>query len=159
VIGFPLARVVSFRQSRSVFSVVDALSSTAATYALASRLPSFILDALVNLPHFLISVRNALVPVTPTRKNPAGQLPPPVTPQRAVMKTHGAPIPPPQAHVDVQPTSTVATQTHDEETGSGDERRSNPWSNDDTDVESNAGDASVASVVESSWVNLQEKRD
>jgi len=137
-------------------SAVDALSPTAATYALASKLPSFILDALVNFPHFLISVRNSLVPVTPTRKIPTDQLPSPVTQQRAVTKTHEDPISPPQVHVEVQSASTETTQTRDEETGSGDETRSNPWSNDDADVESNAGDASV---VESSWVNLEEKRD
>ena len=97
------------------------------------------------------------MPVTPTRKIPAGQLPPPVTQQRAVAKTQEGPIsPPPQAHVEVQSASTVTAQTHDEETGSGDESRSNPWNNDEADVESNAGDASV---VESSWVNLQEKHD
>jgi len=128
----------------------------AATYALASKLPSFILDALVNLPHFLISVRNALLPVTPTRRIPAGQLPPPVTQQRVVTRTHEDPIPPPQVHIEVQSPPAVATQTPDEETGPSDETRSNPWSGNDTDVESNAGDASA---VESSWVNLQEKRD
>ena len=80
-----------------------------------------------------------------------------MTQQRAIAKTHEVPIPPPpQAHVEAQSASTVTAQTQDDETGSGDETRSNPWSNDDVDVESNAGEASV---VESSWVNLQEKHD
>jgi len=128
----------------------------AGTYALASKLPSSILDALISLPHFLISVRNALLPVTPTRTVPVDKLPPPVTQQVIVMKTHEGPIPPSPAHEEVRSTSAVATQTHDEESSSGDETRSNPWSSDDADVESNAGDASV---VERSWVNLHEKHD
>ena len=48
----------------------------------------------------------------------------------------------------------MATEAQDEESNSGDEKQSNPSSNDDADVESNVGDASV---VESSWVNLREK--
>lgn len=80
-----------------------------------------------------------------------------MTQQSAVAKTHEGPIsPPPQVHVDVQSASTVTAQTHDEETGPGDETRSNPWGNDDAEVESNPGDASA---VESSWINLQEKHD
>jgi hypothetical protein len=132
-------------------------SSAAGTYALASKLPSFILEGLINLPHFLISVRNGLLPVTPTRTIPANQLPPPVTQQqKAVTKTHERPISPSQKHAKVSSAATVTTQTRDEESSSGDETRSNPGSNDDADVESNAGDASV---VESSWVNLHEKHD
>jgi len=129
----------------------------AGTYALASKLPSFVLDALINLPHFLISVRNGLLPVTPTRAIPADQLPLPVTQQqKAVTKTHEGPVPPSQPHAKVESASTVTTQTQDEESSSGDEAQSNRGSNDDADVESNAGDTSV---VESSWVNLHEKHD
>ena len=134
----------------------NALSSTAGTYALASKLPLSILDTLINLPHFLVSVRNALLPATPARVVPPDQLPPPVTQQKAVTRTQEGPIPPPQVHAKVESATTVTAQTHDEESSSGDETRSNPWSNDDADVESNAGDASV---VESSWVNLHEKHD
>ena len=133
-------------------------SSLAGTYALASKLPSFILDGLINLPHFLISVRNGLLPVTPTRTIPADQqVPPPVTQQqKAVTRAHEGPISLSQKHAKVSSAATVTTQTCDEESSSGDEARSNPWSNDDADVESNAGDTSV---VESSWVNLHEKHD
>jgi hypothetical protein len=134
----------------SRYSVVNAFSFLAGTYALASKLPPFILDGLINLPHFLISVRNGLLPVTPTRAVPADQLPPPVTQQQKVAAK------PYEAPVEVQPVSTVAAQTPDEESSSGDETRSNPGSNDDADVESNAGDASA---VENSWVNLHEKDD
>ena len=122
---------------------------------LASKLPSFILDGLINLPHFLISVRNGLLPVTPTRTVPADQLPPPVTQQqKVVIKTQEGSISPSQTHAKDQSVATVIAQTHDEESSSGDE--TNSCSNDDADVESNAGDVSL---VESSWVNLHEKHD
>jgi len=52
--------------------------SLASTYRLASHLPSFLLDGLINLPHFLISIRNRLLPVQPFREPPV-DLPPPVT--------------------------------------------------------------------------------
>jgi len=123
---------------------------------LASKLPSFILDGLINFPHFLISVRNGLLPVTPARTVPTDQFLPPATQQQTVVaKTHEEPVSPSQSHAKVQSTSTVATQTQDEESGSGDETQSSPWSNSDADVESNTGDVSV---VESSWVNLYEKQ-
>ncbi|OBZ69313.1 hypothetical protein A0H81_10967 [Grifola frondosa] len=48
----------------------------ARTYALASYLPSLILDGLLNLPHFLLSIRNALIPVPPRIVMPDAALPP-----------------------------------------------------------------------------------
>jgi len=129
----------------------------AGTYALASKLPSFVVDGLINLPHFLISVRNGLLPVTPTRMIPADQLPPPAGQhQKVVTKAHAGPVSSSQTHAKISSVATVTTQTRDEEPSSGDETRSNPSSNDDADVESNAGDPSM---VESSWVNLHEKHD
>jgi len=123
---------------------------------LASNLPSFILDALISLPHFLISVRNGLLPAAP-KTIPVDQPPSPVTQQQNVVtKTHERPPSPPQAHVKAESVSTVTTQTQDEGSSSGDEMQSNPSSYDDADIESNTGDASV---VESSWVNLHEKHD
>ena len=137
--------------------MVNVFSSLAGTYALASKLPSFILNGLIDLPHFLISVRNGLLPVTPTRTIPVDQLPPPVTQkQKVVTRADEEPISPPQTHEKVSSAVTVTTQTHDEESSSSDEAQSNRGSNDDADVESNAGDTSV---VESSWVNLHEKHD
>lgn len=76
--------------------------------------------------------------------------------QKVVTKAHEGPTPPSQTGEKVQSASTVTAHTHDEESSSSDETRSNPSSNDDADVESNAGDASA---VESSWVNLHEKHD
>lgn len=121
----------------------------AGTYVLASNLPSSILDVLINLPHFLISIRNGLLPTTKTRMIPTDQLPPPAIQQQiASTKTDERQV--------VEPPTVTATEAQDEESSSGDEKHSNPSSNDDADVESNAGDASV---VESSWVNLNENHE
>ena len=126
---------------------------------LASYLPSSILDALINLPHFLISVRNGLLPTTPTRMIPADQLPPPETQKQEVAtKTQEGSTPPSPSHAKVESAATVTDKAQDEESSSGDEIQSSRRSNDDADadVESNAGDTSV---VESSWINLHEKHD
>jgi len=51
------------------------------TYRIASNLPSLILDGLLNLPHFLISLRNRILPVEPfVRQTPDVPQPPPVPP-------------------------------------------------------------------------------
>ena len=129
----------------------------AGTYVLASKLPLFILDALINLPHFLVSVRNGLSPAVPTAMIPADQLPPPVTQQQKVVpETDEGPVPDSTGDVKVESATVVTAEVQDEESSSGDEKQSNPSSNGDADVESNAGDASA---VESSWINLREKRD
>lgn len=130
----------------------------AGTYVLASNLPSFILDGLINLPHFLVSVRNGLLHVTPTRIIPADQLPPPVTQQQhnTVARTHEVPIPHSPVHTNVGSVVAMTAEVQDEEPSSGDEKQSDPGSNGDADVESNVGDPSA---VESSWVNLHEKHD
>jgi hypothetical protein len=140
------------RDLRATFKFSKRFLIQAGTYVLASSLPSSILDALINLPHFLVSVRNGLLPVPPA--GTTDQLPPPVTQQQnAVTNTQG-PAPPPPAQV--EPAVTVPAEAQDDESSSGDEKQSNRWSNDDADVESNAGDAPV---VESSWVNLRDKHD
>lgn len=129
----------------------------AGTYVLASKLPSSILDALVNLPHFLVSARNGL---SPARSIPTGQLPPPVNqPQKAVTKTHEEPISNSTGGAEVECSelaTPMAAEGQDEASSSSDEKQSNPSSNDDGDVESNAGDTSM---VEKSWVNLRETHD
>lgn len=135
------------------------LFTLAGTYVLASKLPSSILDALIHLPHFLVSVRNGLSPAIPARTIPTDQLPPPVSQkQKAVAKTHQGHeghIPNCTGDAEIEPTTVATTETQDEESSSGDEKQSNPSSNGDADVESNAGDASVVD----SWVNLREKHD
>lgn len=158
--GFSLAQVVS--DSRFIMSCLWIFSChllfiLAGTYVLASKLPSSILDALINLPHFLVSVRNGLSPVIPPGTIPTDQLPLPVTQRKTeVEKTHEGPIPTSTIDVKAESATIVATEAQDEESSSGDEKQSNPSSNGDADVESNAGDTSV---VGSSWVNLREEHN
>lgn len=155
--GFPLAQGVSDSWFMGYLQTFNPhrLFILAGTYILASKLPSPILDALINLPHFLVSVRNGLSPAVPTKTVPTDQFPPSVAhQQKDAAQTHQGPIPNSTGDINAEPTTAVATEAQDEESNSGDEKQSNPSSNDDADVESNVGDASV---VESSWVNLREK--
>ncbi|GJE96429.1 hypothetical protein PsYK624_126260 [Phanerochaete sordida] len=107
----------------------------ARTYALASNLPAIILDALLNLPALLLSVRNALLPVPPRLPYP-----PPVPPAAAA-----PPAPPAAAAAPIhkgKPQEEAHTDSSDEvhsETGS------------DADVESGA----EGSGVSESWISLQ----
>ncbi|PCH37748.1 hypothetical protein WOLCODRAFT_87586 [Wolfiporia cocos MD-104 SS10] len=48
-----------------------AVGAGARTYVLASHLPTVILDAILSIPHLLISIRNALLPVPPRIVAPA----------------------------------------------------------------------------------------
>ncbi|KAG6851299.1 hypothetical protein H0H93_011735 [Arthromyces matolae] len=52
----------------------------ATTYRFASYLPSYILDILLNIPAFLIGIRNSLLPVEPFINPPPENIPPPVQP-------------------------------------------------------------------------------
>ncbi|KAG5735289.1 hypothetical protein E4T56_gene14997, partial [Termitomyces sp. T112] len=58
------------------------IGAGATTYRLASYLPSSLLDTLLNIPAFLISVRNCILPVEPFVRPPEN-LPPPVRPAPA----------------------------------------------------------------------------
>ena len=50
----------------TMFGVYSGLTwFPAGTYTMASYLPSYILNTLLAIPHFLISARNALLPITP----------------------------------------------------------------------------------------------
>ncbi|KAI0807956.1 hypothetical protein C8Q74DRAFT_1190051 [Fomes fomentarius] len=109
-----------------------AVGAGAHTYALASHLPTVLLDALLNVPYLLISARNALRPVSP----PRAVLPPP-TPAAAAPAA-----PAEQQHAAEGTAATAGTGTDSEhehsETGS------------EADVESNSG-------VGESWVSLQSR--
>jgi hypothetical protein len=98
-------------------------------YGIASHLPSYLLDALINIPQFLISIRNSLLPV------------PPAIPQSQ----------PPASEPPAAPTTAadVDTKADDQESGND---LSEPGS--EADVESNAGDGSS---VDNSWVSLKKK--
>ena len=61
----------------------------ARTYTLASHLPSSMLDILLSLPQFLISVRNRLLPVIPAIAQP---YPPPQPPAAPPVMPTTAPV-------------------------------------------------------------------
>ena len=112
----------------------------AGTYALASQLPYIVLDAILNLPYFLISIRNALLPIAPhvVPSAPAPRAPVP------------APAPAPK-QPGVPPAATSEKTT--EGTDSEHEHNSSDTGN-EADVESNEG---YGSGVGESWVSLKSK--
>ncbi|KAF7311438.1 Protein kinase domain-containing protein [Mycena kentingensis (nom. inval.)] len=89
------------------------IGAGASTYKFASFLPPVLLDALINIPHLLISIRNALLPTQPFVRPPRNL---PAVEQRATAAAEPAPV----------------TESSDSahETGS------------EADVESNSGDHS-----------------
>ncbi|KAJ6502209.1 hypothetical protein C8R45DRAFT_975762 [Mycena sanguinolenta] len=100
----------------------------ASTYKFASFLPPLLLDTLINIPHFLISVRNALLPVQPFIRHP-----PPLPP------VERAPGPPTVAQSETDESSNDLSLS---ETGS------------EADIESNSGDGTGVGT----WVNLKNDR-
>ena len=102
------------------------MSPAARTYALASNLPALILDTLLNLPAFLLSIRNALLPVPPRLPYP-----PPALPAAA----------PPPAAPKPQPAEAPADSEADALSDTGSE----------ADVESGA----EGSGVGESWISLK----
>lgn len=109
-------------------------TTTANTYRLASHLPNLILDTLLNIPHFLVSIRNALLPVP--RARPLPPTPPPIP---------VAPVPPAAP----PPAMRVSDSDSDEKGLEKSEASS------EADVESNSGDGSG---VDSSWVSLKARK-
>lgn len=95
---------------------------------MASHLPSLILDTILNIPHFLISIRNALLPIQPTVV-----LPPPL-------------VPPPAPATG--PSATYASSGSDPDTESANEMSE---TGSDADVESNSGEGPNGE----SWINLK----
>ncbi|EMD37938.1 hypothetical protein CERSUDRAFT_113080 [Gelatoporia subvermispora B] len=121
-----------------VFGSRVVVGAGAGTYALASYLPPLILDALLNLPHFLSTLRNGFL-LVPPRAIPSQPLPP-VQPASTAQPTA------PQGEKSAQqpeelPRVSDGEQEHEQlsETGS------------DADVESNSG---YGSGVGESWVSL-----
>ncbi|TCD66178.1 hypothetical protein EIP91_001671 [Steccherinum ochraceum] len=108
------------------------VGSGAGTYALASYLPAILLDGLLSLPHFLISIRNALLPIQP-HVMPA---------QEKAPTTVAAPVPrPAQQRLRIEDSPVSSDQeTHEIISDTGSE----------ADVESNG------SGVGESWVSLKE---
>ncbi|KAJ2913715.1 hypothetical protein MD484_g6688, partial [Candolleomyces efflorescens] len=120
------------------------------TYKLAAYLPSLLLDALLNLPYFLIGLRNRLLPVNPHRLPPRN-LPPTRSPRsqpsqqlrrdaRAITASEAnlPPLPAPPALPEQAPGEDEAV-VQDEI---------------DTKSEPDVDGTSSAASVESSWINL-----
>ncbi|KAF5315937.1 hypothetical protein D9611_004797 [Ephemerocybe angulata] len=127
------------------------------TYKLASYLPSLLLDGLLNLPYFLIGLRNKLLPIQPHRIPPRN-LPsprssrstdrPPQARQEGVQRAiAAAPEERPQPPVAVEEVAEEEEEVIQDEV----ETKSEP----DTD-ESSPQISSNASV-DSSWINLEHR--
>lgn len=106
----------------------------ARTYALASTLPALILDALLNLPQFLISLRNSLLPV-----------PPPIMPYPLPER----PVAPAPAAAQRRPLAERAPPPVDSDSDHQADTSSEAGS--EADVESNEG-----SGVGESWISLHQ---
>ncbi|KAH9928225.1 uncharacterized protein B0H18DRAFT_1159102 [Fomitopsis serialis] len=120
--------------------VVVGAGGTARTYALASYLPGVLLDTILNIPHFLISIRNALLPIQPHVILPQSTYTPPVPPTASVAPT---PAPPAESQLPAQEQAVDSDpEQHDNASETGSE----------ADVESNAG-----SGVGESWISVKDE--
>ena len=124
---------ISARAVRLII-VVDVLAHT---YAIASRLPAIVLDALLNIPYLLISIRNALLPVPPRVILPPPAAAAAAAPAAAPPRSVEAPAPAVEKQPVAEGTGTDSEHEHSE-TGS------------EADVESNSG-------VGESWVSLKSR--
>lgn len=142
-IGLLLARVVSYHSGNDYFAFTK--NSTAGTYMAASFFPTRLLDCLLNIPHVLIGIRNALLPVPP----PIQPSVPASTERRALEY-----VPPPTRsvlHDSPYVVDTVAAPLPDLQiTPDSSERESEPDSERSHDDLANSG-------VASSWVSLDER--
>ncbi|GLB34778.1 putative fungal family of unknown function (DUF1776) [Lyophyllum shimeji] len=98
------------------------------TYRIASYLPSSILDILLNIPHFLISIRDRLLPAEPYMLPTPDTRPPPVAPKPSIATAASS-----------QPTS--------------ESERDVSENSSEADVESSASDG-----VDNSWIRLHKNR-
>ncbi|OCH85708.1 hypothetical protein OBBRIDRAFT_762634, partial [Obba rivulosa] len=127
------------RVRECVFGNRVVVGAGAGTYAVASYLPSIILDTLLNLPHILASLRNSVVPI-----------PPRVLPQRPLPPVNGPAAVAAHATVpQVEKRLVEESQSSDPEPVPEQEQLSETSS--DADVESNSG---YGSAVGESWVSL-----
>ncbi|CAL1705225.1 unnamed protein product [Somion occarium] len=107
----------------------------AGTYAIASRLPTLVLDSLLAFPHILISIRNALLLTPPT-----------------------VPDPPPQ-QIDIVAPAPRKVESASILSSSDHEHTDNDVASDhgsEADVESNSG---YGSGVGESWISLKKNRE
>ncbi|THH17127.1 hypothetical protein EW146_g3643 [Bondarzewia mesenterica] len=129
----------------------------AMTYAMASYFPTSILDIVLNLPHFLLSVRNALLPVPPRVTVPSSlqAAAPPVPPAPAPTSAPvPAPAPAPAAATVTAPKNLdpVGEKEGEDSAATSEQELDISETGSEADVESNAGDvtSNTLSTPESS---------
>ncbi|KAF8891191.1 hypothetical protein BD779DRAFT_1513732 [Infundibulicybe gibba] len=123
VLGLHLGRIANWVRGER-FSV----GAGASTYRLASHFPAFLLDGLLNLPHVLISIRNALLPASPFVLPPS---------PRTAPRSHPVPHTTPTPQLDEARPNTASDNDQSDTTS-------------DVDVESNSGGSGA-----DSWVRLK----
>ena len=117
---------------------------SAATYAIASYLPPFFLDALLNLPAILISIRNKYLPIHPHIVHPLPPAPPSVPAQENLIELEVEA----EKSEPAEPAPAASVPFPTERTESGSSSQSNVWSNHQS--------AASAPGVESSWISVQD---
>lgn len=127
--------------------------SSASTYALASYLPTSILDIILNIPHFLLSIRNALVYAPPRVVMP---------PRPSTTSTTAPARPLPESSTAASaPTVGTTAGTSEKQTNRGDESGSGSGSEQEHEVSETGSEADVESntgeghAMGESWVSLQ----
>jgi hypothetical protein len=129
---------------------------TARTYAYASNLPPFLLDALLNLPYILLSIRNALIPIQPYIRDPPRSKPTSTQPAPAARKLIEAG---PESSPSESGKSEASAHGHHEgpssdiETGSEADVESN--TEHDSGAEHDSGTESGTASMANSWVDVQ----
>ncbi|EIM89815.1 uncharacterized protein STEHIDRAFT_145043 [Stereum hirsutum FP-91666 SS1] len=125
----------------------------ASTYALASYLPTSILDIILNIPHFLLSIRNALVYAPPRVVMP---------PRPSTTSTTAPARPLPESSTAASaPTVGTTAGTSEKQTNRGDESGSGSGSEQEHEVSETGSEADVESntgeghAMGESWVSLQ----
>ncbi|EIN07208.1 hypothetical protein PUNSTDRAFT_53579 [Punctularia strigosozonata HHB-11173 SS5] len=114
----------------------------AGTYALASYLPISVLDLILNIPHLLIGLRNALLPVPPRVAIPSAPPSAPVAPRETPVTSSAKPT---QDNTDSHGSGPQAPSNHDHD------HEQESLSGSEADVESNT---EQEPVMTESWVSL-----
>ncbi|KAF5358429.1 hypothetical protein D9756_001467 [Leucocoprinus leucothites] len=134
-IGLGLGKIRNWARGER-FSV----GAGAHSYKFASYLPSVLLDVIINIPHFLIGLRNRLLMTQPFRQLPPAGLPPPVSASNTAR---------PKAPSTATSQSSIHSKTGAEYRGD-----TSISEHDDASSEADAESVSGEGGVSGSWVNL-----
>ncbi|KLO10533.1 hypothetical protein SCHPADRAFT_999487 [Schizopora paradoxa] len=134
---------------RSMWGNRFSIGAGALTYTLASYLPTVVLDTLLNLPAFLMAVRNKYLPISPYISSPA--LPPKTIPEEDERRAEADASVIIEEDTSLEGTSTTLNAPGDETAAESEE---SPSSSTGSDLRS--GSFVVGSGVENSWVSVQE---